>query len=738
MNPTTVSGLDSNPTPFTPTEEQENKLLLDLQRQYVVAKINPEKFHQYAQARMAYYYFNGYQWLVPEVTEGNVVDYKPINGSLQKVDNTNGGTFMSTWIINAFAGDVKKFVAILGNKAPNCVARPDWPDNADHMERAGIASEVSAYQNSQWDVNGLNQYLAFSLGIYGTTFIYTPWYVDKDIYGDRKEEKFRLEKKKLTPDQWVCYNCGTIMDQDINSPQDGVNCISCGSFLGPESYHPAPEEDVAVSEGFETYPNGSTGCIIATLQEVITPFYIKDLKDTPWLKFSLELEPTKVVQRHPGKGLEKFLKGGMPQSEDQYGARTREISSSILPTLSGSRGNWTYSETWIKPSMYNWAYALVDEKEDPKNWVDYLTRKYPKGLRITIVGNEQIVNKANSDLTEEWVAIKPGPSDYLYAKAHFSDYMQIQDMMNNAWNLDYMKRMLSTPINMFDESMISSNVFRNKQFYPGEYVPVKPETQGRLSDAIFQTKSSEPDPTGHSYISTLQDAAREIVGLFPAVFGGEDISGQTAEEARRKLNQALMVLSIVWTYMRKGWEGARYNAALQLARYSDGNFYYARNGLDVSLTKPQPRLKLLLQGGWHYECDQAIPLSWTQLRDWVMSLFTQAPAFAQAMGATDPANLAKIAEGMAVPGWKIPNLETRKRILKTIQLLLQGQAIPDPLTGQSTPSIPFDAFKYPPDVTVTVIKDWLDSEEASQSEGTPGMENVVAFGMSAMQAMAPT
>lgn len=147
-------------------------------------------------------------------------------------------------------------------------------------------------------------------------------------------------------------------------------------------------------------------------------------------------------------------------------------------------------------------------------------------------------------------------------------------------------------------------------------------------------------------------------------------------------------------------------------------------------------LPTLLEGGWEVVCDQAIPMSWSQLKDFVSSLFQEAPEIATAMGAMEPENLSIVQNGIGLPGWEVPNLKEVEALKVFIGRLSQEQPIIGP-DGAPQPSVAFNPVMFDAQLTTKAVKKWLLGEEGMALENTPGWQNVLAFGQAALASLQP-
>lgn len=736
--PTVPPQAQPQPQPLTEDQlikqyEGQLRNLVDVNCRQAVDK---EKVYQYATVRRNDFYYRGNQNLVPTFagTGGDIVDYKPVSqGGTQLASGkpTNKSPIYD-YVINNFRGDMRKFVGVLGQKSPNVKAMPSWDSGDTDVKRSNTASDVASYFRKQWDVEGANRYLVLSLGKNGTTFFYTPYVTDEEKYGFREEPEWGMAPEKVEPDTLKCPQCGT------SNPPDGM-AMGCQNCFGPLSDADLVEgrtEDVRKVVGTKKYPQGTVELHIHSVYDVTTPFYIKNLEECPWLWLEHEQDVGACIQRYPNRGLEAMLENRQSTGMGSGGSSTSELGQLARNQASSPTGyqvnerpnRWRESKFWLRPSMY-WYLTAGGEG---KTVMEALRAQYPRGLKLTWVNNK-LVQLEHERLDEVWAAAKPETSEYLYCDPIFNDYIQGADIMNDATNIIFQLMETGIPAMVYDPNILNAQKIR-QGFQVNEFIPSVPGMGAQLDKAFYKIPTSEVDPKLFELVSVIHNTLRENVGLLPAIWGGDE-NTQTAEQSRRRLNQALMILATTWNEMRKGWARAYRNGVRQLARYSLGRLVNSQGDAESVTTRDIQDIGDLLKGGWEFECDQAIPMTWAQLRDFVMEIFSSGnPEMIQTFAMQDPANMDKVSQGIGIPGWKYPGLVERNRIRGLIERLLQGSPVQSPMGPM--PSIPLD-FKitWNPKMMADVIHEWLMGEEGASHEGTPGYDNVIAAGWEALTFM---
>jgi hypothetical protein len=701
--------------------------------------IDREKIFQYAVCRRNDFYYRGNQHLVPTFSgNGEVVDFKPVNSQMLLASNQQNAKqrVIYDYVINNFRGDLRKLVGVLGQKAPNCKARPSWASDDTGCRRSNIATDCASYLHSQWDTDSANRYLVLSLGKNGTSFIYTPFVSDGDRYGTRQEPVWGTQPQKVSPDGYHCMFCGTVTPGDQQNPPSRCSNPACLAPLGPTDFVPGETQDIPAIIDQKEYSNGAVELSIHSPYDVTTPFFVKDLEHCPWLWLDYEDDAASLVSQFNSPELLEDLRRENMQSEYNgsssatLGKLAREQASSPTGYSTFNRPNrWAYARFWIRPAMY--LYLLRDGQNSPDD-VGTLKKQFPRGMKLSFV-NKKLVKVEHERLDEVWAVVKPETSEYIYADPLFNDYIQLCDIANDGANIAIQTLETSVPATIYDPQILDRNKVR-QGFQVNEFIPAVPGAN--LQNGFFRVPTGELKEDQIQFIKDMIATGRELLGLLPAIWGGDAVPNETAEAARRRLNQALMVLSTTWNEMRNGWAKAYRNGVRQLARYSLGRLVSTQGDAESVNVRELGDIEELLQGGWEMECDQAIPMNWTQLRDFVQSMFTLAPEMADMMGFTDPENAQKINEGVGIPGWKLKGTEEREAVHDLIGRLMKEQPIQGP-DGPS-PSIPLDfTVTWNPNSMVKLIHDWLMSEEGRSAEGSPGCDNVIAAGNAALKFMAP-
>lgn len=677
--------------------------------------VDREKVYQYSQARKFERYWRGDQYLSPVLSQDglSVVDWG-VSGTVKSNGKSTKNQY--GYSMNQIRGDGRKFIAVLGQRSPNVKAAPDKPDNETWVRRARKADSAAAFLKSAWKTAAKHRQLAMSLWKNGTTFAYTSWVANADKYGMIESPVYENRDVQIGPGAYRCFVCGTETPED----QFAGTCPNCGTPLGPENY--IEPQTVQVPEVVDTqkFANGSVELRLCTIFSVTTPFYVEDIEDTPWLWYEYEEHKGSIIAAFPELADWSGEDGGNSSGITSQGRISRDLASSPTGNYIAPRKNrWTYSRFWLRPAMY----PLVTDKTLRQE----LSENFPTGLKVTSVQG-RIVRLEHERLSEVWSMCKPETSEYIYADPICKDYMPAQDMLNDMMNIGVEMWERAIPFTFGDPRVIDFRKFRDHAGLPGEMIPIVPGTGGQLRQAVYTPDAAKPDPQMMAFGDSMKEMAREVVGVLRPIFGA-DSGNQTATEAEQKRTQALMQLNTTWNEMRDFWAQVYMNGVLQLAKW--GAVGIAINGSVLTDEEIQD-MKELLDGGWHFEAEESMPMTWNQQRALFWSMLQMPPQAWSMLGLDHPMNASYIQSNLGLVGWKTPYLDARDKALDVIRQLLLGAPVmqPTPMGNQLVPSIPVDEFEDDHQFCVAVVKEWAQSEDGRRAkDANPnGYGNVIAWG----------
>jgi hypothetical protein len=681
------------------------------------ADLTPEKTIQYTEARRSHLYWEGYQYLYPELSGGQIIDYRQIpqaSGLQNLVPDAYANRGLYDAVINWILGDGNKFIAVLGNRSPNPKALPLRPDNEDHQRRAKRADRILQSLRKLWPVDEVQAQLALHAWKDGTFFLHTPYEVDPEKYGTTRIP---------------------ILEQSQVDGPDGLPM------------------DVPIQTGIHEIPNGAPGLYPETIFTTTVSFFSRTLRDAGYLRYEFEVPKGELILRYPQ--LKSHIgddnETSFNSSLSMMGSITRSIQASTYGRYyTHKRHKWLYTQIWLRP----YQYVLFDQQmvdltaingESNSNVQDFFTQLFPNGCKLVLV-NGRLVDVEASTLDDEWSVGKPGVSPYIYCHPVSRPLIPIQDMINEQFNLFRETVERNIPFCIADRNVIDFEAWRRRPGVPGELIPALATMGGKLSEAIVKGPVAEIEPEVERWVGNMFNVGREISGVLPAIFGGDE-GTQTAREAIQRRNQALQSLGLPWTGMRAAWKGAYENGLKIIVKH--GAQVLTRFGL--SEFDIEEIAELIDEdghmNGFAVQIEEQIPVTWGAIRDAVMQLIqTNSLETWHLTGLDHPANASRIQEALGMTDWVVPGSSVREYTMDWLRKLIKAQPTlgQDPITGEAilSPSEPINDFAVDPPVAIAIIKDWMLSDEGrGTKENNPvGWQNVMAGAMAwkrlmAMQAM---
>jgi hypothetical protein len=713
--------------------------LENLVKQEITQDTDREKIVQYAMARRNWLYYRGKQYLYPVMGDGGqIADWSTIPGQL--LAGGDKGTGLSRaydYVINEYRGLVDKAIAILAQKAPGLKAQADRRDDDAASRRARKADIIAGVFRSNWDIDTIIQDLALCLLIDGTTFLHTPYVANAQKYGSTTTPIVELQDKPAGEPYFECSNCGA--RPSVTDVQETGTCPECGAPLSPEDMREPDTMPMPTVTGEQQDANGSVECHVCDITTVSTPFYIKSLDDTPWLRWERELHKSLILATHPY--LREWMRNEPAFAQDldptvSVARLTRDLESSpSATTVPPRKGRWTYTEYWVTPGLID---SGISDTADPTGAIrKQLLAQCPNGAKLIFVNNKLIAPPQPAQLTEEWVAVKPRPSKYIYADALAEDFIGTQDIINDFHNT--MKEMAdrNIPVTIYDPRAIDPATFKQHRATPMEFMPALPTAGGSLRELMWTTETVKLEPQVIGWVGSMLDRGRDIMGVNPAASGGESGVEKTARQAEMDRNQALLQLGLPWNQIRRGLSIAFENGVVQLAKNGNGKLVQKRSGSLGPTEIDMPDMADVIEGGWHFKAEEAMPMTWGQRRDtWreLMDSSAQNQILAGVIGLDDPENAQIAQEALGMADWKVPMLDSLYKAHDVIRQLSQGvpTTAPDPMTGlpKVMPSVPVDEFEDDHNFMARVVREWAQTEKARELRETnpDGYANVIAWG----------
>ncbi len=691
--------------------------------------IDPEKIWQYATLRRNELYWRGNQYLDEVYNDtGQLVDYKPIQGTWHEFGDQQGGEDMYATVVNDVRGYGRKFIAVLAQSPPNVKMEPNDDQNDDHIRRARKAQRVADLLHNLWDVKKQNRKLFLTYYKDGTAFGKTTFVSDAEKYGMEEQPVMTPTPTQVAPQR--CVNCGMSVP-----PPAQPACPQCGAPLDQPEMATLPQQT-----GVQQYPRGCVEHQVESGMRVTTNFDVEDLDDCPFLFTEQEIHKGKIFAAFPWLK-EKFKTDGGGGSAgggtaSTSGQITRDIASSPSGSYIAPRKNrLLFSQFWLRPIMYSLApetNVSIDGQTMPLK--DALAKNFPHGLKVTQVDKDHIVKLEDESMDDVWCMSPPEPAENAYPDALMNDFVDTQDETNDYRNIQRQTLERAIPQLLFDTSRVDMTFQARYRQLPASLIPVKGNSGGALHDVFSPVPVAKVEPEMDGLATKNREHSAEIIGITPQIYGG-GAAEQTAYATNLKRNQAMLQLSMYADAARSYWCEVTYNAVLLEAKYS-GGIIPSPHAPRQETVKIED-IEELLQGGFHAEAGDAMPMSWPEQREQLnenLKNLAGNPDILHMLGFMEPKNIPKLQDTLlGMPEWAVPNQAAFGKVNRSIQELLKSQPTQQP--GQMDPNQMVDIPSIPVDewddhgFFAQAVAEWMDSEKGAdqRQSNPPGFANVVAF-----------
>jgi hypothetical protein len=644
---------DLPPEQFLELAEPELKRLIQT---HINEQVEPEKVEQYANIRRNDAYWRNRKLQIPFLNGQGFLDFVPANGTMvpRSNEDSEGESGFDDYDTAIFKGELRKLIAVIGQRSPGVTAAALRPSDEEQITRAKKADEIAAMLRAIWIADKRNRQITLKLGKNGVVFVRTRFVTDESTYG-LHEEPVLNEVEREIPGTGVgtCPGCGAQSSEEFGTDELGsLLCEECGMTIPPEMVKREKYTDVE-QNGSKFYARGNVEIKIKSALEVSTPGGIEDLSEADWLRDEYEVSKGKALaaypilrQKNPDSG-----NGDYFSTNSEYGAEVREQVKAYALYQSNYRLNkWRACDIWIRP----WMFELIEWDKDESPLRNAFKDRFPMGIKITSIGNV-LVQVEHECLDEVWTAISPEEGESMYSDPYLDTMIQGDDKTNALMNIASESAEKSVPVTIADPQVLDPRSVKRIGRNVAEVIFSAPGKAPQFQHGFYKLQHTEPRPDLMQLAREELDIQRSISGLTDPVVG---LGGpyQTLGEAEMARNQALLVLGPLWSRIGEGWEGVYFRAVMQFCKHSpDGRFVIpllTRTGQQVI---DFGDVSELLQGGCYFKAEEAMPMAQNQVRAYLNELLTQSnPAVKQVIGIMDPANSERFSKTLGITGWKVP------------------------------------------------------------------------------------
>lgn len=697
-----------------------------------VASVEQERIFQVRDLMFNERFFHGRHYAVPK-RRGDLVEHLDVRQNMKPEDPAP-----YDYVINYYRALAIQFAGLLG-KAPNAKCMPDERNDVN-SRRARKADQILHNLWSQWDSETMMAELALSLWKNGTTFGYTPFVPDSKRFG-RTKVPARVEPRpvRISDPEYRCFQCAAVTPE--SEAITGI-CQNCGDPLTPEEFFPGETIDIPEVVEYTEFSNGTVEFHLCTPYTVTTPFWLKRLSDSPWLQYEYEEYTGRLLRTF--QDLRKADGNAMAESKGSKGILKRYPNPGQDASASTARGQaqspystaWTHSRrdmelfarVWLEPDVYEMFDGIQSKVRDN------LYMNYPEGVRLSLI-NGHLVHMFPESHREVWAACKPSVSEYLYGQPLGNAARELNRLVNNMANIMAQTAERGIPIQMFNSTLINQEALKKDPTQVLDWIPVIPAAGQTLRDAIFTTNVAQLAEPVVQTAATSVDAMKQTTHMTSNLVGQTPPGDRTLGQVEIERNQALVPHSPSWNNMRAFKAECYENGIRQYVKHSPGDLFFARRASKVPQRLAMEEAAEILDGGWHVETEENIPLTAGQRRAQFWRLVELPPETTDRIKLWAASNRPALYDAIGNADLKDPDLDGREKALEVIAELLNGEPIEMPsfdptVPPQLEPSIPADEFEDDHLLMATVVKEWCQTITGrEQKKANPaGYANVIAWG----------
>ncbi len=619
---------------------------------------------------------------------------------------------------------------------PNAIAVPNDPSDEDDIRAAQAANDAAEYFRQKCDLQSQTLYLVFSLFVFGTNFWHIDFVFDGEKYGYADQPQMEAQPTALGGAGYDCPQCGADVPTEQGAPAPD-NCPQCGAPMTGAMLRTPQTVDMPNRVGTDRQEKGGLEISIHNVSEISVPLDCETVnRKCAWLMEENEQHKAFLLKEFgdAARNVVKDASGGIADQTvaSQYGEAIRSAMASPIGVIRTQRDNKpTVRKVWWDPAMYE----MVDDAKVR----NLLQENFPTGLKSTAIKGK-IIKLEEEKFSERWQECKPEPSMRIMGDPLGDDWVTAQDIGNQVLEMEIEIIERSAEPGFADPRRLDMDAYQRRREYPGELIPAVPPAGGNMADIIYRPPALEFSEQVPAVKQAMETQAQDISGLTPAIWGG-GTDDPTARQTELKTNAAIRQLGIVWIQIGKSLEKVYEKACRLTAQFQDGVLAFSKKNQFGGFDQVAVQIDDLKNGAYHFESDEAIPMTWGQQRDLMMWMLSQSGEVQQMFGLSDPLNVPELKRLLGMPGERVPKMDDRNKGMEIIAQLMKekpGNAPPDPntppdpQTGQPVAGPPQSSIQ--PDwcddsaFMSQLAKAWLTQNFRLQQTQPDGYQNVQLWG----------
>lgn len=418
--------------------------------------------------------------------------------------------------------------------------------------------------------------------------------------------------------------------------------------------------------------------------ETKLPMQANDIEGSDYLQLSREFDVTRLKTKYH-KYADQIEAQGQPTAQSDYVRLARvSINMGMRPSnMTNDAQSYTATEqmTWARPSFYEAA-----ENEELKEW---LLSTFTKGCLVVMVGNT-VVEARNESIDDHWTLFHARPGHGMHRPSLGYPLVAPQEKLNDCMDLVHQSFMHLIP-RIWVAPTIDIAGVEKTQRAPGQYLKAPKAVEGKTTgDNFFAEPQLQLAEGLLVYIEKLfGEFSQFLVGAFPALFGGDTKTNDTASGIASQRDQALGRIGLTWRSIKGGYARMLKQAVMGVGAYQRGKFNGEINVgqgkteyLEIDPNDLKGNVKCFA------DTDENFPESWVAQRAVWTALRAEAqhnPVIAKIISL--PKNQLIMKDKTGTPELVIPEAAAEEKQLNEIKLLLDAEPLPNPVAQQAAMQI---------------------------------------------------
>lgn len=627
--------------------------------------------------------------------------------------------------INVFRAYLESIIAALSVAVPPVKCYPDDADNPLDLSTAKAGDKIGELVYRHNDValvwlHGL--FIRCTEGLVGF-YNYEDCSKEYGTYEDKKYESIEEEQESL-----ICPLCNaeliskSLSNRERDEFDPGDDDVDIQNLLGQQDICPQCLE--LVDPEYQKNKLIITRLVGVTREaksrvkieaygglNIKVPNYARTQADTPYLILSKEINYTKAIEKYP-KLYSKIqsdtkISSGVSDPYEQW--------ARLNPQYFGEYPNNVVTERhcWLR----EWAFNCLTEEESKE-----LKRLFPFGVCVALI-NDEVADIYIEKLDDHWTLNYDPMSDYLHNEPTGMQLVSVQEITNDLISLVLQTIEHGIPQTFVDPAVVNLNQYKQLEVTPGALVGTKPGYGKKISDGFYEVRTATLSQETLPFAAKIQDLGQLASGALPSLFGGALQGTDTASEYSMSRQQALQRQGNVFKMYVITWRNMFGKVVPMFMNLMKDDERFVEkddndNFLNVFIRKSELEGKI---GRIEIEANEALPMSWTQKKDFLEKLMlSNNPEILAMLGS--PENLPVIREAIGLTDFYIPGEDDRQKQYEEIKLLLNSEPISDVI-----PSVEVDPDIDNHQVQFETCRIWLisDAGRLAKVENPEGYANVL-------------